>query len=54
LDGRRIPFTLAAHAKKPVYWGSVAFSWWVFWALLRDRSAGKPWDYFSRGKSQNG
>jgi hypothetical protein len=54
LDGRLITFTLAARAKKQGYWGSVAFSWWVFWGLRSDRSAVKLWDYFSQGKSQNG
>jgi hypothetical protein len=52
--GRLTTFTLAARAKKQGYWGSAAFSWWVFWGLLPDRMVGKPWDYFNRGKSQNG
>jgi hypothetical protein len=54
LDGQLITFTLAAHAKKEGYWGSAAFSWRVFWELLPDRMVGKPWDYSSRGKLQNG
>jgi hypothetical protein len=52
--GRLTTFTLAAHAKKEGYWGSAVFSWRVFWGLLLDRTVGKPWDYFSQGKSQNG
>jgi hypothetical protein len=54
LGGQLITFTLVVRAKKEGYWGSAPFSWWVFWALLPDRTAGRPWDYFSRGKSQNG
>jgi hypothetical protein len=54
LGGQPITFTLGVGAKKQGYWGSAAFSWSVFWGLLPDRSVAKPWDYFSRGKSQNG
>jgi hypothetical protein len=54
LGGLRITFTLAARAKKQGYWGSAAFSWWVFWGLLLDHSVGKPWDYFNQVRLQSG
>jgi hypothetical protein len=54
LDGQLITFTLAARAKKQGYYSSAAFSWWVFWELLQDPMAGKPWGYFSQGRLQSG
>jgi hypothetical protein len=54
LDGRRITFTLVAHAKKQDYWGSAAFSWWAFWVLLPDRMGVRPWDYFNQVRLQSG
>jgi hypothetical protein len=54
LGGRPITFIRVDDLKKQGYWGSAAFSWWVFWGLRADRSAAKLWDYFSQGKSQNG
>jgi hypothetical protein len=54
LDGQRITSIRVDNAKKQDYWGSVAFSWRAFWALLPDRMGVRPWDYFNQVRLQNG
>jgi hypothetical protein len=54
LDGQRITSIRVDNAKKQDYWGSAAFFWSAFWALLPDRMGVRPWDYFNQVRLQNG
>jgi hypothetical protein len=54
LDGRHITSIRVDDAKKQGYWGSAAFFWWAFWALLLDRMVVRPWDYFNQARLRNG
>jgi hypothetical protein len=54
LGGQPITFIRVDDLKKQAYWGSVPFSWSVFWAPLPDRMGVRLWGYFNQVKLRNG